>query len=106
MWGCAADNARQKWSTLDWVDLLLVNTNRDNACLSALVDTSGGSDDGFVQARVNSVANAWVYYGTQQLARLARWIGRDADAKILEARAAALASRVVSRESQCRRYNG
>ena len=31
--------------------------------LGALVDTSGGDDDGFVQSPVNSVANAWVYYG-------------------------------------------
>ena len=36
MWGCAADNVRQKWSTLDWVELLLVNANGDDACLSAL----------------------------------------------------------------------
>ena len=61
-----------------------------NQCLGALVDTSGGSDDGFVQSSINSVANAWVFYGTQELAKLARWLGKDNEAAILEARAAAL----------------
>lgn len=47
--------------------------------LSALVDTSGGSDDGFVRSDVNAVVNAWVYYGITNLARLAEWIGRVDD---------------------------
>ena len=42
---------------------------KPNKCLSALIDTSGGSDDGFVQSRCNAVANAWVYYGLRQVAR-------------------------------------
>ena len=30
-------------------------------CLTALIDTSGGSDDGFEQSATNSVVQAWVY---------------------------------------------
>ena len=59
-------------------------------CLSALIDTSGGSDDGFVQSPVNSVVQAWVYYGTTQVARLAHWLGEHSEAERLEARAAAM----------------
>ena len=60
------------------------------SCLSALIDTSGGSDDNYVQSPCNAVVQAWVYYGKTQVARLARWIGRDDDASTLEREAAAL----------------
>ena len=36
------------------------------------------------------MVQAWVYYGKTQVARLARWIGRDGDAATLEREAAAL----------------
>jgi hypothetical protein len=62
------------------------------SCLSALIDTSGGSDDGFVQSNVNAVVQAWAYYGMKQMSRLASWLGGSnaADVKMLDAKAAAL----------------
>ena len=60
--------------------------------LSALIDTSGGSDDGFQQSKVNSVVNSWVYLALRSFARLGRWLGRSADAGALDATAAALAA--------------
>lgn len=48
--------------------------------LTALIDTSGGSDDGFHASPVNAVTNAWVYYGLSQVAQSATWLGRHADA--------------------------
>jgi alpha-L-rhamnosidase len=69
--------------------------------LSALIDTSGGSDDGFVQSGVNSVVNAWVYLALRSAAWLARWLDRAADAGKLDAQAAALAAAF-----QVAMYNG
>lgn len=60
------------------------------SCLSALIDTSGGSDDGFVQSHVNSVANAWAFYGHTQVARLAGWLGEHELQAQLSATAATL----------------
>ena len=60
------------------------------SCLSALIDTSGGSDDGFVQSHVNAVTQAWVYYGMTQLSRLATWMGKLDDARMLTEKAAAM----------------
>ena len=57
---------------------------------SALVDTSGGSDDGFVQSPVNSVVQAWTYYAMREVAKLGRWAGRAETAAILDARADAM----------------
>ena len=65
-------------------------TQAGHRCLTALIDTSGGSDDGFVQSHANAVVQAWVYYGMQQVARLARWIGRVDVADSLDAKAAAM----------------
>ncbi len=58
--------------------------------LSALIDTSGGSDDGFVQSPVNAVVNAWCYLAMRRTAQLGRSIGRAADAAQLDATADAL----------------
>eukprot|EP00911_Craspedida_sp_UC1_P000593 UC1_evm1s452 len=62
------------------------------SCLSALIDTSGGSDDGFVQSHVNAVVQAWVYYGLTRIAQLARWLGRNDQAERLQGLADALKS--------------
>mmetsp|Transcript_16065 Transcript_16065/g.34898 ORF Transcript_16065/g.34898 Transcript_16065/m.34898 type:complete len:416 (+) Transcript_16065:205-1452(+) len=51
------------------------NMSQPQRCLSALIDTSGGSDDGFVPSPVNAVVNAWVYHGMVEVAQLARWLG-------------------------------
>ena len=67
----------------------LVHSGAD---LSALIDTSGGSDDGYAQSGVNSVVNAWVYLGLRSAAALGRCVGRAADAAALNALAAALAA--------------
>ena len=58
--------------------------------LSALIDTSGGSDDGFVQSDTNAVVNAWAYQAMRSFAQLGRWLGRGADAARLDAAADAL----------------
>lgn len=55
----------------------LVHNGRD---LSALIDTSGGSDDGYVQSDVNSVVNAWVYLALRSYARLGAWLNKTSDA--------------------------
>ena len=60
--------------------------------LSALIDTSGGSDDGYVQSSVNSVVNAWVHLALRCLARLGRWLGRGSTAATLDALATAQAA--------------
>ena len=60
---------------------------KPGTCLSCLIDTSGGSDDGYRQSHVNSVVQAWVYYGMKEVAKLARWIGRMNAATQLDARA-------------------
>lgn len=59
-------------------------------CLSCLIDTSGGSDDGFVQSHANAVVQAWVYHGMTQVGKLARWIGDTSVAAMLDSRRAAL----------------
>ena len=58
--------------------------------LSALIDTSGGSDDGFAQSPSNAVVQAWAFLGMRSFAQLGRWLGRDADAARLDAAAAAM----------------
>lgn len=57
------------------------------ACLSALIDTSGGSDDGFQESATNAVVQAWVYYGLRQVAQLCLWIGMQTDADDLNMKA-------------------
>lgn len=64
--------------------------NRTGSCLSCLIDTSGGSDDGFQQSHANSIVQAWVYYGMREVARLGRWIGRADAASKLDAAADAM----------------
>lgn len=59
--------------------------------LSALIDTSGGSDDGYHQSPVNSVVNAWSYLALRSFASLAKWLNRASDAAALSATADALA---------------
>ena len=89
---------------LQWIDeqttspthgLVVDTRNISSGFLSALIDTSGGSDDGFVPTRVNAVVQAWVHYGLCQVAKLARWLAAsDGDsaklqlAELLEAKAA------------------
>ena len=58
--------------------------------LSALVDTSGGSNDGYKKTPTSAVVNAWAYAGMRAFAQLGRWLGRINDAEGLEASAAAL----------------
>lgn len=58
--------------------------------LTCLIDTSGGSDDGFVASPVNAVVQAWVYYGVTQVAELARWVGNHTVATHLDATARAM----------------
>jgi len=58
--------------------------------LSALVDTSGGSNDGYKKTPTSAVVNAWAYAGMRAFAQLGRWLGRISDAEGLEASAAAL----------------
>ena len=58
--------------------------------LGALVDTSGGSDDGFQGSSVNTIVNAWCYLGMRRTAQLGRWLGRTAAADTLDATAARL----------------
>jgi hypothetical protein len=60
--------------------------------LDALIDTSGGSDDGYVSTPVNAVVNAWSYLGMRRVADLGRWLGRDAEAAQLDAVAQKLRS--------------
>jgi hypothetical protein len=72
--------------------LLHLPTSGDG-CLSALIDTSGGSDDNFVQSRANAVANAWVYHALNEIATLGEWIGSAhalSTAVTLRAKAAAI----------------
>ena len=65
---------------------LLNDTN-----LTALIDTSGGTQDGFKPSPVNAVANAWCYYALTSLAQLGRWLHRPAgDVAALDAAAAKL----------------
>ncbi len=74
---------------------LVVDNNcsgHPNSCLSCLIDTSGGSDDGFQQSNVNSIVQAWVYYGLTEVAKLARWIGKLDTAAGLDAKAVAMKS--------------
>eukprot|EP00038_Savillea_parva_P011094 m.195046 g.195046 ORF g.195046 m.195046 type:complete len:1141 (-) comp19371_c0_seq1:207-3629(-) len=77
---------------LDPVSGLVVDTTctTPDRCLSALIDTSGGSDDGFVPSSVNAVANAWTYYGLRQVARLAGWLGQTDTVVDLETKASRL----------------
>ena len=72
--------------------LVVDNTcaGRPGDCLSCLIDTSGGSDDGFQQSDTNSIVQAWVYYGMREVARLARWLGELDTATRLEAKMAAM----------------
>ena len=58
--------------------------------LSALIDTSGGSDDGFRESPTNAVVQAWSYLGLRSFAQLGRWIGRGDDAARLDAAADAM----------------
>ena len=60
--------------------------------LSALIDTSGGSDDNYHQSGVNSVVNSWSYLALRSFAKLGRWLGRASDAAALDATADALAA--------------
>jgi hypothetical protein len=53
--------------------------------LGALVDTSGGNDDGFQDSDVNTVVNAWSYLSMRRTAQLGRWLGRTSDAASLDA---------------------
>lgn len=68
------------------------NLVRNGPDLSALIDTSGGSDDGYAQSDVNSVVNSWSYLALRSLAKLGRWLNRTTDAASLDATAAALAA--------------
>jgi hypothetical protein len=52
--------------------------------LGALVDTSGGNDDGFQDSNVNAVVNAWSYLSMRRTAQLGRWLGRVNDATTLD----------------------
>lgn len=61
-----------------------------DAKLSALVDCSGGSDDGFKHSDVNAVVNAWVYHGLTSLGKLGRWLNKTGEADRLDAAAGAL----------------
>ena len=54
------------------------------AGLGALVDTSGGNDDGFQNSPFNAVVQAWCYLGMRRVAALGRWLGRAADAAALD----------------------
>ena len=58
--------------------------------LGALVDTSGGDDDGFQDSAYNAVVQAWSYLGMRRVAQLGRWLGRTAEAIALDATADAL----------------
>jgi hypothetical protein len=60
------------------------------AGLSALIDTSGGSDDGFHDSATNAVVQAWSFLGLRSFARLGRWLGRADDAARLDAAADAM----------------
>jgi hypothetical protein len=68
--------------------------------VGALVDTSGGDDDGFQDSPFNAVLQAWCYLAMRRVAALGRWLGRDADAAALDATAdglrAAFASAMVN----------
>ena len=66
--------------------------NKTREWFSALVDTSGGSDDGFVQSPANSVVQAWTHYALREVAKLGRWIGETKTADILDSRAEAMRS--------------
>jgi len=57
-----------------------------------LIDTSGGSDDGYQQSPINSVVNSWSYLSLRSFAKLGRWLGRPTDAAALDATADALAT--------------
>ena len=58
--------------------------------LGALVDTSGGDDDGFQDSEYNAVVQAWSYLGMRRVAQLGRWLGRAPEAAALDATADAL----------------
>ena len=64
-----------------------------DSCLSCLIDTSGGSDDGYQQSHANAVVQAWVYYAMTQVAQLGRWIGKLDVARELDVKAAAMKKR-------------
>lgn len=55
----------------------------------ALVDWPAPMQDGYVKSKRSTVSSAWFHYGATSLARLARLLGRDANASFLEERAAA-----------------
>lgn len=61
-----------------------------NQGLGALVDTSGGSDDGFRSSPWNAVVQAWAYAGMTGVASLAESLGQQALASQLTNAAAAL----------------
>jgi len=58
--------------------------------LGALVDTSGGNDDGFQDSDYNAVVQAWSYLAMRRVAQLGRWLGRNDAAAQLDATADAL----------------
>ena len=64
--------------------------------LGALVDTSGGDDDGFQDSEYNAVVQAWSYLAMRRVAQLGRWIGRAADAAQLDATADAMRAAIKS----------
>ena len=65
--------------------------------LGALVDTSGGDDDGFQDSDRNAVVQAWSYLAMRRVAQLGRWIGRAADAARLDIVADALRAAVKAK---------
>ena len=67
------------------------------AGVGALIDTSGGSTDGFTDSNYNSIGNSWVYLGLRSFAQLGRWLGRNATAAQLDATADALQTAFVAR---------
>ena len=61
-----------------------------SSTLTALIDTSGGSDDNYEQSDVNTVVNAWAHASLMALSNTAVWLGRSADATALGNAAAGL----------------
>jgi hypothetical protein len=57
---------------------------------TALVDWPPGMQDGWVSNSVNTIASAWTYYGLDHLERIARMVGREADAQQLRSTGAKL----------------
>ena len=62
--------------------------------LGALVDTSGGDDDGFVESDYNAVVQAWSFLALRRFAQLGRFLGRGAQAAQLDATADSLQAAV------------